>query len=147
MKKYTMGTVALLALMLLLVILVLNFNKVYCTQIDIDINSGDIREQKFIMFFKAAETVKATSFSKMVRAMVVIQNTPIWKTVEIRDTLAYRVYIYNKWHGSISACETFVKLLKTKTISNSKQKELVEQAIIYLKNGEINKIEEMLDIS
>ena len=144
MKKHTIGIIALLVLILLFIILVSSFEKAYCTQVYIDINSGDIREQKYVMFFKISETVKATDFSKTARDLSVIQNTPIWEIVQIRDTLFHKVFIYSKWHGSISECEKFTELLKMKEFPVLKQKELIEQVLIHLKNGEIDKIEEIM---
>ncbi|MGD0784249.1 MAG: hypothetical protein ABR969_00340 [Sedimentisphaerales bacterium] len=144
MKKYLIGIIILIVV-LALIILDLNFDEVYCTKVYIDINSGDIREQNFLMFFKLTDTVKKTNFSEMAKDLNVIQSAsvPEWKMEGLSNTLLYHKCIYTKWTGSPTVCERLVRMLKAKEVSKLKQKELISQAMIYLKNGEIDEIMKM----
>ena len=140
MKKYVVG----IAVVILLAVIVgiVAHSRAYCTEMSIDINSGDIRKQKYVMFFRAADTVETTEFSAAARDAGIVGkvSAPVWKVVEIRDTPFRRVYIYNEWHGSRFACERFIEWVESQDFSEAERKESIGQAIGHLRNGEIKEM-------
>lgn len=137
------------SVILLLIVFIVAFNfapkydKMYCVYIDIDVNSGRIRETRYILFIKVNQNIFETKMSKKVQVLNINKSKPIWKNDTIKDTILYKKYPFGKWHGAIAACESIFKYIPLNKYPESKQRELIEICLKHLKEGEINEIEQI----
>ena len=117
----------------------------YCVYIDIDVNSGRIRETKYILFMKVNQNIFETEMSKKVQVLNIDKGEPIWKNDTIKDTFLYKIYPIGKWHGAISACESLFKYVPFNKYPESKQRELIELCLNHLKEGELDEIDQIIE--
>jgi hypothetical protein len=126
--------------------ILLGWDEFCCLHTDIDIYTGDVRKQRYIAFMKVSESVTPTKFSNLVREMLDDRNEePVWMRVETTETLFYRVYIYSPWHGSIRACEFFVRYVEETNVPEARKRELLKQCLSDLRNGDLRSFYDRLD--
>ncbi len=136
----------IVAISLIGIPIILGYSEIYCVHTDIDINSGDIRHIRYMVFIPVSEKYVQTSFSKLVRKFKKLRHEPDWKRVNTRGTLFRRVFPYPEFHGAINACESFVELINVYNIPEAEQRQLVGEYLNYLKEGRINQFEDKLQV-
>ena len=136
----------LLIVLISIISLAPKYDKVYCTYKDIDVNSGRIRVTKYILFIKVRQNILETEMSKKVKELNIDKDEPIWKNDTIKDTIfLYKKYPIGKWHGAIYACESFCKFIPLNEYPESKQRELLKICLKHLKEGEMYKIDQIIE--
>lgn len=144
-RKRVLGTLFIITFVVAGLLIILYAEKIFCVYTDIDILSGDVRQQRYICFVKVSEKVEQTEFSKYVKEM--IQDLKLqsdWKRVSTTGTLLKKVFVYSKWHGAINDCQTMIDYIKSKE-SKEEQIFLLKKCLECLKNGQTENIIKLLD--
>jgi hypothetical protein len=119
--------------------------------IEIDINNGLMREQRFIFGKQIKENIKETEFSKLVKKLALNSTSSYnWRLVSYRPNIIEGFSVHEKEQTAyirvIACCNTFVKYVRVKEFGLSEQKKATAELLHALRNGDIDKLEELKHI-
>lgn len=108
---------------------------------DIDVRSGEMRQQWLLAGFVLSESVSATHFSRMASRFVNSEAQPKWKRVR-SSSLCQRQSPYYQYHTAPRALRQFV--LMSQFGCEDEQSLIVPEILLYLETGQLAKLEEIL---
>jgi len=153
MKKRKLLILLLISLVILPLVLwhlivIFDLNEFWCIRTELDIHSGDIRQQRYIAFVKVSENINTTSFSRLVRDLNLLEPNyqPVWRLVDISGTLFYKIYDAGKWSKEVHWSKFLFELLNESKLSKDQQKDIVKLFMNYLEKGETDKYFDREDI-
>jgi len=104
--------------------------KLWCTYIDVDTNSGRMRSRVYRMHLLASETIEETRVSRLVPVELRGTNGA-WKIDTMHSPFVRSPHY--QFHGTIADFNRFLKLLDMYSVEDAKRKHLASTALTHLR--------------
>ena len=124
-------SIIILSILLLGMYPLLGHPRVFSIKDDCDINSGDVRRQIYVCFFRIKNEIHETAFSREVRRLgILVGEERIWKST-YKKVLTIKC-IYIPFGGTIAKCNFLIEMFDVAKVSDQDRLEILERVFISL---------------
>ncbi len=107
---------------------------------DIDLNSGRVRERRYVLGLRLEERLIDTPFAQLAAGYRPVEGPPSWREAT-RTALGFYKFFFpqyssTRYGGLISACNDFVKVMAVIKPDHVESEELVSNVLQFLRRGD-----------
>ncbi len=142
-RRITISIVILVVLVCLMYLL-LRHPRAYSIIGDVDINSGDVRTQKYVCLVRIKNEINTTRFSREVRRLgIEIPEDHLWERIRTEEGLVSKKINY-RYADALTDCIQATLAFEINNVPDEKRKVILKEMLENLRDGKLNEIKEQL---